>query len=97
MRAIRLSSLDPFFRGGDDGVGRDAEMSEKVGRGRGGAKTFHADEGAVVADPAVPAEARGGLDSYTRRRTQHRAAIIIALALEQFPTGHGHDGGLDAL
>ncbi len=40
---------------------------------------------------------RRRLDADARRRSQHGAAIVGALPLEQFPAGHGDHGGLDAL
>src|SRR5436190_90233 len=73
----------------------DAEMLvDGLARGRG-TEIAHADKGGARAEPAVPAEAYGGLDSDPRRRAEHGVPVILGLALEQFPARHRYDRGGD--
>ena len=51
----------------DDLLGRDAEVLEQLGRGRGGAEARHADEAIPVPQPFVPALRDAGFDADARR------------------------------
>src|SRR6185436_17543937 len=67
---------------GNGGRG-DAEVLEKLrGRGRG-AETVHADEGAPLPQPALPAETDRSLDRDARGGAQHRLAVSGGLGREQ--------------
>ena len=75
---------------GGDVLAREAEvLVERAGRS-GGAEALHRDDVAVVADPAVPAERRGGLDGDARadRRRQHAVAVVLVLRGEAVQAGH---------
>ena len=54
----------------DNRVHGDPEVAIEVGSGRARAEPGHADEQAPLPDPAVPAEARAGLDGDPRRASR---------------------------
>ena len=61
-------------------VGRDAEVLIQLIGWSGSAKSAHADKAALVAQPLIPAEAAGGLNTDTdRSNTQNLSTIIVGL------------------
>src|SRR5262249_55166880 len=85
--------------GRDDGVRREAELRLQLLERGGCAEGAHADDRALTADVALPAERRRLLDRDARghRGRQHRFAVLLGLALEQRPRRHRHDTGAYAL
>src|SRR6185436_17489237 len=81
----------------DNGRSGNAEMLVEFRGGRGGAEALHADEHAIGADIALPAEAAGGFDRDAQAVAQHFAAVALGLLVEQFPAGQGDHGSADAL
>src|SRR5215469_11284939 len=77
-----LSRLHDSFR-------RDVEMSVNIFGGPAGAEGMHADEEAVGTDVTVPALAYRRLDGDFQAIAKDGFAILLALFLEQGPTGHG--------
>src|SRR5205807_665902 len=84
---------------GDDVVGGEAELRHGPGAGRRGAEVVEGEGPAVLPDPALPAEAGGGLDGEPGpdRRGQDLVAVALRLALEELPGGHADHAGTDAV
>ena len=80
-------------------VGGEAELDEQLFQRRRRPEGVHADDGAVITDVAVPAQCRGLLhgDAGGHRRRKHFVAVLLGLAIEEFPAGHAHDPGADAV
>ena len=101
MVAFLLSSLQPLSPAACGPrrrwPRRDAEVLVKIFIRRRGAEAGHADEHPVIAQPALPAEAAGGLDADPRRAAQHLRTIGFVLLGEQLPARQRHHGGGDAL
>ena len=70
----------------DDGLGGDAEVFVKIFDRCRGAEAGHADEHAVSAQPALPAEPAGGLDADARRAAQHAARDTLRPAARTAPS-----------
>src|SRR5215216_5780305 len=84
--ASSCRSLAPeHFQGRRDNLVRlEAELALQLLERRGGAEGLHADDPALVADIALPAQRRGLLDGKPRLdgRRQHFLAIGLGLVLE---------------
>ncbi len=73
-------------------LGGYAEVLVEIGNLAAGAKTVHADEDAVEADEAVPAEANAGLDGDFHLGFSDDLGLVgVVLRLEQFEARHRHD------
>src|SRR3546814_4657680 len=95
---MRISDWSSDVCSSDLGVGGDAEMAIEVGGGGRGAEAGHADDRAVGADIALPAEGRSRLDGDLERvGPQHLIAVMGWLGVEQRPAGQRDDGGGDAV
>jgi hypothetical protein len=80
-------------------VDGEPELDEQLCQRRRRPECVHADYGAVITDVTVPAQC-GGLphgDACGHRRRQHFVAVLPGLAIEQFPAGHAHYAGTDAV
>src|ERR1700722_4628290 len=86
-------SAKALAHGGCDRFGRDAEMLVKVFVFPRSPKSVHADEGAVRAKPAVPAETPGRLDPDPRRAAQYLSPVALVLRREQLPARQRHHRG----
>src|SRR3546814_14726183 len=74
---MRISDWSSDVCSSDLGVGGDAEMAIEVGGGGRGAEAGHADDRAVGADIALPAEGRSRLDGDLERvGPQHLIAVM---------------------
>lgn len=85
-----LGCLQEALGSCDDVVDCDAKLLvQDVGRGRG-TKVVNADELALLADPALPAEAGGGLNGHAPGdgRGQHALPVGGGLSSKQLPAGH---------
>src|ERR1700760_2218573 len=85
--ASAMSRAQQLARPRHDVVDAEAELLEqRLGR-RGGAEVVDADDVAGVADIALPAQRRAGLDGQApgHRRRQHRVAVGRRLRVEQVP------------
>src|SRR4030095_14026556 len=82
-----------------DVLGGEAELLQDHVAGGRGAAVVPGDDLAVLADPAAPAEAGGGLHRYPGADPggQDLVAVALVLVLEQLPAGHRHHPGGDAV
>src|SRR5579883_28561 len=89
---------ETFLGRGDHRLRGDAEMYIERLVGSGSAEAAHADEDAVGAEIALPAEAHAGLDADAQRAlAEHRPAVRRGLAVEQAPARHGDHRRAEAL
>eukprot|EP00955_Chlamydomonas_euryale_P056714 356534-Chlamydomonas_euryale.AAC.5 len=84
--------------GGDDSLLSDAKLRVQLGCRRRCAERVDANELALEADVAVPAERSRSLNGDARGdgRGQHRVLVLLALLLEQLEARHRHDAHLEA-
>src|SRR5215207_140730 len=98
--SLPISLASEHFQGGrDDLVGLEAELALQLLERCGGAEGLHADDPALVADIALPAQRRCLLDGKPcfHAGQQHFFAIGLRLVLEDVPRRHGDDTRADAL
>src|SRR4051812_36202626 len=91
MSACSYMLAQTAHYGGDDGFGRDTEVPVQIRTCDGRGKSGHADEGAVRAQPLLPAKPTGGFDANPRRTTQHLGPDGRILLGKQFPAWQGND------
>jgi hypothetical protein len=70
-------------------IRREPEVLEDRAGGRRGAEMVEADDGALVADPALPAERHPDLDAdpLSHVRRQHAVPVRLVLRIEALPAG----------
>src|SRR5262245_13219702 len=73
----------------------EAELVEQLLQRCRSPEGVHPDHGAAVTDVAVPAQGRCLLhrDARSHRRRQDLVAVLLRLAVEEFPAGHADHAG----
>src|ERR1700722_4605707 len=87
-----------LLRGGDDVVRPEAKFWQKILQRCGSAEGAHADDFALCADVAVPAERGGHFDGNARCDGGGENAFLVGgvLLIKYFPARHADDARLDA-
>src|SRR4026208_1335411 len=101
-RLLAMSSLTPrtcnqTMGGGGNRLSRYAEMLISVLSGRRSTEPVDTDEGTVRSEPFRPTELSGRLDCDPRGSAENRIPISLTLGLEQLPTRHRNNSGVDPL
>src|SRR5919202_4825705 len=86
------TALQEVARALRDVFGREVQVLVDVGIWRRRAEAVQTDDVALLSNPALPAERRGGLDRQPcgDRRRQHPIAVALRLGREQLPGRYTH-------